>query len=326
MLHITNGDSAAESLSQSRIGGHVLPWRDVLHEGPVPGGLGLEALSEVRSRFIAEAGWAPETATPGLFEARDSQLRVTDGREDVVLWFEADLYDQLQLIQLLDWFAEHPARSLNLICIAEHPDLPRFIGLGQLTPGQMADLFPTRQVVTPEQLKLGREAWAAFRAPTPTPLVDLRARDTRPLPFLASALFRMIEEYPSAEAGLGRTEHQVLSALSQGAETFPAVFIATQEMESRPFMGDLTLWTRIEALATGLAPALRFGTQVGVPKTGRPWNGIPLQLTSFGRAYLEGTADFVRDNGIDRWIGGVQLSGHQVPWRRDPENNLQISR
>lgn len=217
MLHITNGDSAADSISQSGLGGLVLPWRDVLHEGPVPARLDLEALSEVRGRFISDAGWAPESAAPNLFEARDSVLRQAGAREDVVLWFEADLYDQLQLIQLLDWFHEHPPRSLSLICIAEHPAVARFVGLGQLSPGHMADLFPTRQLVTPAQLKLGRDAWAAFRAPTPSPLVDFLARDTAPLPFLASALHRMLEEYPSAEAGLGRSDEQVLNAVSQGS-------------------------------------------------------------------------------------------------------------
>lgn len=263
MLHITNGDSAAGSSSQSRISGHVLPWRDVLHEGPVPGGLQLEALSEVRARFIAEEGWAPETAAPNLFEERDSILRLAEAREDVVLSFEADLYDQLQLIQLLDWFSQHPPRSLNLLCIADHPAIPRFLGLGQLSPAQMADLFPTREPVSPEQLKLGHEAWEAFRAPTPFPLADILAWDTGPLPFLAAALLRLLEEYPSVEAGLGRTEGQVLSTLARGAESFPAVFVANQDMESRPFMGDTTLWARIGMLATGPAPRCGSGPTPG---------------------------------------------------------------
>ena len=35
-LHVTNGDSAANTLRQTALGGAVLPWQDVLHEGPVP--------------------------------------------------------------------------------------------------------------------------------------------------------------------------------------------------------------------------------------------------------------------------------------------------
>jgi hypothetical protein len=32
---------------------------------------------------------------------------------------------------------------------------------------------------------------------------------------------------------------------------------------------------------------------------------------------LEGRADHVSLNGIDRWIGGVHLTGTEVPWRWD---------
>ena len=42
-LHVTNGESAANTLRQTSIGGAVLPWRDALHEGPVRPGLPLIA-------------------------------------------------------------------------------------------------------------------------------------------------------------------------------------------------------------------------------------------------------------------------------------------
>jgi hypothetical protein len=32
---------------------------------------------------------------------------------------------------------------------------------------------------------------------------------------------------------------------------------------------------------------------------------------------LDGELDYVRTYGIDRWIGGVHLQGHDVPWRWD---------
>src|SRR6187397_2470874 len=36
LLHVTNGESAANTLRQTGIGGAVLPWQDALHEGPAP--------------------------------------------------------------------------------------------------------------------------------------------------------------------------------------------------------------------------------------------------------------------------------------------------
>ena len=79
------------------------------------------------------------------FIRRDRALARFHDHDEVILWFEHDLYDQLQLIQLLDWFAQQELEEtrLSLICI-DH-----FFGLGQLTPVQLASLFNTRQEVTP---------------------------------------------------------------------------------------------------------------------------------------------------------------------------------
>src|SRR5688572_759644 len=135
VLHITNGDCAAAVLSQA-VQGEVLPWRDVLHEGPVHAGLPLEALSRRRASFIVSAGWAAQPLVEKQFAERDTALRDAGRHEEVVLWFEHDLYDQLQLVQLLAWFAGHPHPKLSLVCEAEY--------LGTMTPARAADLFAQR--------------------------------------------------------------------------------------------------------------------------------------------------------------------------------------
>jgi hypothetical protein len=40
-----------------------------------------------------------------------------------------------------------------------------------------------------------------------------------------------------------------------------------------------------------------------------------LGLTDMGARVLAGAADHVTLNGINRWVGGVHLRGHHVPWR-----------
>jgi hypothetical protein len=42
-----------------------------------------------------------------------------------------------------------------------------------------------------------------------------------------------------------------------------------------------------------------------------------VQLTDAGARVLAGEGDQIALNGIDRWIGGVHLQGHHVPWRWD---------
>lgn len=42
-----------------------------------------------------------------------------------------------------------------------------------------------------------------------------------------------------------------------------------------------------------------------------------LRLTAAGRRVLDGYEDHVGLNGVDRWIGGVHLTGRAVRWRWD---------
>src|SRR6476619_1101175 len=133
MLHITNGHSVG--IPQTGISGEVLYWLDMLHEGPVPAGLTFEEMSAVRARFLMTSGWG-DGGVRSDFALRDAQLAGWAGHEEVVLWFEHDLYDELQLIQILDWFASRDLGEtrLRLICIGEFPGITRFGGLGELRP------------------------------------------------------------------------------------------------------------------------------------------------------------------------------------------------
>src|SRR5579883_470687 len=115
-LIITNGDSAAARMREAKIAGEILPWRDILHEGPVPSGLSLEELSKVRAQFLAQRGWVTESELRNAFETRDAVLRDHKRFDEVILWFEHDLFDQLQLLQVLDFFSgEAPREGLYLI-------------------------------------------------------------------------------------------------------------------------------------------------------------------------------------------------------------------
>jgi len=69
--------------------------------------------------------------------------------DELVLWFEHDLFDQLNLVQILSWLPGHvsASKTVSLVCIGSHPAPPRFKGLGELTPGEIAPLLETRQLV-----------------------------------------------------------------------------------------------------------------------------------------------------------------------------------
>jgi hypothetical protein len=292
MLHVTNADSAANTIRRTGIIGDIVPWRDILHEGPVPAGLSLEGLADVRARFLAGIeGTVRFPAISASFGARNAALR---GARRVVLWFEHDLYDQLQLLEILAALASQPETRAELICINAFPGVTPFHGLGQLSAPQLATLWPQRRPVTAAQLAVATRAWKAFASPDPSAVQKVLDTDLTPLPFLRDALERLLEEVPSAPTGLSRTERQILSAVSLGHQHFADVFAANQQQEAAPFMGDTTVQSRITAMTNARVPLL---------------TSEPYTLTAAGHRVLAGEADARTLNGIDRWIGGVHLVG-----------------
>ena len=317
MLHITNGDSAASGIRETGVPGEVLSWVDVLHEGPVPSDLNLEELRSVRAQFIASCAWADFEEAASLFSRRDKVLADSLGQDETVLWFEHDLYDQLQLIQILDWYAHHDLgrTKLTLICAAEY--------LGPSTLKRLRERYPERQIVSKAQLELARAAWAAFRSPDPTRLNDLLQQGCSALPFLSGALWRHMQQFPSKRNGLSRSEYQALEVIANGVTALGQVYRASHhDREEALFLGDATFAIYVERLSAGREPlVLREDGQVIQAPRGRGpapefWQS-QVMLPPLGRAVLEARADYVRTNGIDRWLGGVHLSGSEAQYRWD---------
>lgn len=234
MLHITNGDCAVAVLTRV-VSGTILPWRDVLHEGPVRAGFPLEELSRERAAFIAAAGWGALSEVEKEFEARDAAFRRAGEHDEIVLWFEHDLYDQLQLIQVLDGLAALRGPQISLVCEAEY--------LGTMLPERAAELFELRNPLVRRHFQEAQAAWAAFRSPDPR---DLEKLKTASLPFLAAALRRHLEEFPWTTDGLSRTERRILDALRGGPLPFPQLFRAVEEDPA--FLGDAVLAWHLQRL------------------------------------------------------------------------------
>ena len=311
-LHISNGD--ATDVPGTGLARRVIYWRDALHEGPVPVAPPAE-LRRIRAEYLAGHTSAGHAEVIRQLTERDQVLEA--GRDgEYVLWFEADLYDQLQITEILARLAGLgvPAGRITLICIGEHPGIARFGGLGELTAGQLRDLPHTSACarLTPAALELATRAWAAFRAPAPQSLAAIAATRLGELRFLGEAFDRLSREYPAVRDGLALTERRVLAAVADGAPDAGTAFVRAQARETRPYMGDSTCFARMGQMSEGPHPLLRLDPP-GLPVQ----RATGVRLTGTGERVLAGQADQVTLNGVDRWIGGVHLDGHHVPWRWD---------
>ncbi len=300
ILNITNGDCAVAVMEKASIPGEFLAWRDVLHEGPVPAGLKLEELSQVRTGFIVDSGWGKPEDIATHFIERDSVLKTSAEYDKIILWFEHDLYDQLQLLQVLDWFNENrPGEtSISIICVDQY--------LAKLSPEEMMALSKYEKPVAEDHYALASKAWSAFRSGTPEKWRDLLDCDTTALPFLEGAVIRMLEEYPGCTDGLSRIARQALTIIQQGEKRPGKIFAGYQQTEERRFLGDSSFWQVLGELLQASPPLLHLsdGGEFSMPACA----DRELRITAAGSDVLSGKHNWLETVVLDRWIGGVHLT------------------
>ncbi len=288
-----------------------MSWADSLYDGPVPD-VPDEELDRVRAGFHAATPVQVAEYAQG-FAAMRAAVDDTDAYDELVLWYEHDLFDQLNLIHILSRLGRGPAllKPVTLVSIDRHPSIPDFKGMGQLSAADIAKLFALRQPVHEAQVVLAKRAWSAFRSPDPRAIESLLQTDTSALPFLHAALQRHLEEFPSDANGLSRSEQRLLQ-LADGGASIRDVFSQIHDGERAYYLTDMSMMDRIRELAGASPPLLELSV---VNEGGQTLPEGSIALTPAGRDVMIGTSDRIRLCGIDRWLGGVHLTGRAPVWR-----------
>jgi hypothetical protein len=302
VLHVLNGDSTASVFARASVPGDTLVWREILGEGPVTSGADPSA---ERAAYLA--GHLEIDADEYLRGWRDEHagLAAAGSHDEVVLWFEQDLFCAVNLWYVLTHLRDSAALSLV------YPSLDDGRPLGASEPARLAGLFAARRPVGADAVGSGRAAWRAYASATPVDAqAQVRAGDGS-LPFVAAALQRHLARLPALATGLNEIEEAALHEMDGRGRPFPAVFSAVTAREPlrRHGMGDLQLAAALRALAGSEPPLVTI--EGGALATSRHWH---VQLAPAGRAALQGDRPW---QPPARWIGGIHADGTSAKWRRD---------
>jgi hypothetical protein len=253
VLHVLNGDETRVVFERAGIAGDVVVWRDILVEGPVNADGDAVPALDARLDFLAERLAIDREDYARCAREEAAALDVAGGHDEVVLWFEQDLFCAVNLWRLLDWFARRPPRSrLSLV----YPSTEEAKGLAVLTPERLAALFTERAPVRDETLALGRRAWAAYAGPDPLDTAPLVEHDETVLPFVRGAFRCHLGRFPSVTNGLNELETATLAALRRAPRDFGDLFreVSAHPRVRRHGMGDV----QFAAAVRGLTPLLRI--------------------------------------------------------------------
>jgi hypothetical protein len=337
ILHITTDALTAEHLDNSLSQGVFLAWQDALYEGPIDAQSNLTQLSRRRATYFVNVGWGEEEDIAARYQARNKQLFTYHQYDEVVLWFDHDLNSQLQMVQLIEWFSHHKMNStiLSTVSIERLPGISSYLGLNMLSSDSIQSLMSKRWEVTLGQMTICRHAWRALGSNNPNAILRFYHENTSTMPYLKNAILRFLKQFPSQENGLSQSEALISQAVLQQKNNINDIYLAMQSKEGIPFMNRALFSICLQNMCKGKMPMIEkkiiesenvieeIHSDEGEFEEVLVEKEIALKLTHVGRQVLHNWVDWVQVNGINRWLGGVQLKEGSL-WRYDQQKRKLI--
>jgi len=324
MLHIVNGDSVGDKLRLGNIPGDILVWRELYSFGPVFKHMDEQDHRRIRACYLEHTLGIPEKEYIETCESQERKLKDFRKYDEIVLWFEHDLFDQTMLAYLLHWFKEQSLGNtkLSLLCIGAYPGIELFRGLGQLSTEQLETLSGTWHTIGEEELMLGSMLWEAYTSDQPEKHQHMLEVDSSALPFARDAFAAHLARLPSVNNGLGIIEQTTLEAVAGGTDKPHDLFRKVGDQLHTLGMGDLEFWYYLAKMSEGADPLLVMDGTASFPDFKRAvpqFQDRVLQVADRGRELLGGKADYACTGMIDKWVGGLHVQGANPLWRWNPE-------
>ena len=161
-LHILNGDSSLNQIKQTNIKGDTFVWRELLCEGETKFDLRSDEFWQTRIQFFNE--YFDYFEKEKLIELKDQffSLKISAYKE-IVLWFEYDLFCQINLIALLSWLKQSNVDTkIYLICIGEHPNYRKLVGLGEITHIEFEQQYEHKIQLGKADLEFASKIWKIY--------------------------------------------------------------------------------------------------------------------------------------------------------------------
>lgn len=246
-LHITNGDGFTSHLKELKLEGEIITWREMLCEGRTTAEVGSESFWKTRFEFLNKNYKITKT---NFIEATLKEYRRLCNQktqEEIVLWFDQDLFCQINMIAVVSWLKKHRrGAQISLVC-GKKKNKP-FI-LTHHTGQQLHKLYNSRIELTQDDIEYADYIWQLYCSDTPLRLETFSKFNSSQFPYLTDAILLHLHRFPTVRNGLNALENSTLAIANGKKIISKEKFVETLIKSENDYgFGDLQYYRLIDSI------------------------------------------------------------------------------
>lgn len=289
-LHIINGDDLAGNIRELNLPGEIIVWREMLCEGPTYYELGSEEFLKLRSDFLAKTYQISSEDYQEQFIKELDKLTSSNGYDEIVLWFEFDLFSHINMLAVISHLLENKKPGpVFLVCSKKLKDEKEFFPLSQLSLKHLNNHYEERIHLNQDDLEIAALMWQLYNGDNPQKLIG-QIKQQSNFEYLSSCIRAHLQRFPNAVTGLNSLEKNVLELIDKHHIT-SINHLLGYSLEYQGYFG--LGFPQIKRLVESL-------TQFYIVEPDK------VSLTKEGKEALNAERNFYRELKNDEYLGGAK--------------------
>jgi len=217
ILHITNGDSTTNYLKKLKFSGEFITWREMLCEGKTTTDVGSELFWKNRYDFFKTSYKVSKQKFIDYTLKEYRNLCNKKNQKEIVLWFEYDLFCQINMIAVISWLKRYrKGYHISLVCSGKVANSKNMFAIPELSEKRIQNHFKNRVELTQDDIEYADYIWQLYCSDSPLRLETIyKFNPMSPFQYLASAIQAHLKRFPSIENGLNAIENNILQIVEQ---------------------------------------------------------------------------------------------------------------
>lgn len=289
-LHITNGDDLTSNIEELNLRGEVIVWREMLCEGPTTYHLDTEEFFKLRTQFLKSTYHVSPQDYKEQFIKELEKLTGTNGYDEIILWFEFDLFSHINMLAVISHLMENKKMvPVFLVCSKKLKGEKEFSPLSQLSLKHLKNHYDQRILLEIDDLEMANFMWQLYNGDNPQKLKSHIKKKTN-FEYLSSCIRAHLERFPNSVTGLNVLERNVLKLIEKN-NIQNMNHLMGYTLEYQGYFGLVDI--QVERMINNLKIFYE-------EKDGQ------IQLTTAGKEALQGSQNFYSQLKNEEAFGGVK--------------------